>query len=135
MNSAFELHDSTLSGVSESDGSVTVALRPAYLHKSPGRPGTDAGTGWRLDLDLRFSGASVEGLPVRFPVEIADGSLRVGGVEHANVVPLPIPAGAPAELVLILETSSRLVVRGSAVASEPRREAEYVEEFSGGQGG
>lgn len=131
MNSALELHDSTLSALSQSDGAVIVALRPAYLHMSDGHPGTDAGTGWWLDLDLRFPAASVEGVAAAFPVEIVDGSLEVGEHKHRNVIPLPLPRATTVELVLLLQTGGRLVIRGPEVVPEPRREPQYVEQFAG----
>jgi len=134
VNSALELHDSTLSALSESDGEVTLALRPGYLHMSEGRPGVDSGTGWHFDLDLRFPSSSVEGRPSRLPLEIADSSLVVAGVTFENHVPFPVPIGA-ATLTLLLEGGERLVIRGSAIVSVPRREPQYVEEFAGGERG
>lgn len=134
MNSALELHDSTLAGLSEREGSVIVALRPAYLHKSDGQAGVDAGTGWWLDLDLRIAGASVEGSPSTFPVEIMDGSLEASWVKHDNVVPFPLPVGGPIELILVLEAGGRLVIRGSEITPEPRSEPKYAGKFAGGPG-
>jgi hypothetical protein len=45
MNSLIEFHDSTLGEVWSSEKTVVVALRPAYIHQSTGRPGIDSGIG------------------------------------------------------------------------------------------
>src|SRR5262249_15372399 len=123
-----------VSALSESDGVVTLALRPGYLHMSAGRPGVDSGTGWSFDLDLNFPSGSVEGGPSRLPLDIADGNLVVAGSTYQNHVPFPVPIG-PATLTLLLETGERLVVRGAGIVSVPRREPQYVEQFAGGKRG
>ncbi|MBF0502110.1 MAG: hypothetical protein HQM09_18365 [Candidatus Riflebacteria bacterium] len=62
MNTIIELHDSTVAGISELDGTVVVYFQPALLHKSEGRPGYDSGTCWGQDARLVFADASVSGV-------------------------------------------------------------------------
>jgi len=125
VNSALEFRDSTLAAITVSGGDVTLVLRPGYLHMSDGQPGIDDGTGWHLDLDLKFKDGSTDGLPTGLPLDISDGSLRIG-TSTFSLLPFPLPAGE-AELALILETGEQVVVRGTALTSTPRREPQYVE--------
>jgi hypothetical protein len=52
-NAAVEIHDSTLESI-ETHSEVLVAMLSAYVHRSSGRPGIDAGTGWSQTVRLRF---------------------------------------------------------------------------------
>jgi hypothetical protein len=52
-NAAVEIHDSTLERI-EHEGDDIVAVFSAYVHRSAGRPGIDAGSGWSQALHLRF---------------------------------------------------------------------------------
>src|SRR5437016_4648859 len=54
VNECLELHDSTLSHVTFRDGSAVVSLSSAYVHRSPGRPGRDAGSGGYQPATLTF---------------------------------------------------------------------------------
>jgi hypothetical protein len=46
MNTNIELHDSVVANIATLEGAAIVSFQPAYLHKSEGRPGFDAGSGW-----------------------------------------------------------------------------------------
>jgi hypothetical protein len=67
---------------------VVVEFSPAYVHKSHGKPGIDAGTGWVQNARLTLTGATVSGDRPSLPGALWDGSLLVGGSEHDNVVPI-----------------------------------------------
>ncbi len=54
MNSAIEIHDSTLQRIDIHGDALAVTV-DAYIHRSPGRPGVDRGTGWSQLVQLRFA--------------------------------------------------------------------------------
>ena len=57
MNEAIELHDSDLAAVKVAGDAVILCFHPAYIHRSAGKPGIDAGTGWTQDATITISGA------------------------------------------------------------------------------
>jgi hypothetical protein len=132
MNSKIELHDSEVSRIHEIGRSVDIEFSPAYVHKSRGKRGIDAGTGWVQNARLRFTGATVSGDRPSLPVTLWDGSLLVGGLEHDNVVPIPLAARGPVELRLVFASGQEIVVSAESIELELIGEASYVEEFSGG---
>jgi len=80
MNSGIELHDSTLASIQKEDSNLVVCLAPTYVHRSPGRPGVDPGSGGLQDVGLRLADAVVECASAEFPVGIAAGSILVGAI-------------------------------------------------------
>jgi hypothetical protein len=130
VNSGVELHDSTFEGLDVFGGVSLLAFRPAYLHKSVGRPGIDSGTGWVVDLDLRVMDAFLSTMPPPLPADIRGGRLEIGGKRHDNVIVLPFPAETA--LVWMLELDSGdLAIRGSSLILDLRSEPKYVEAFTG----
>jgi hypothetical protein len=134
VNSGVELHDSILAGLEVLSGVALLAFRPAYLHKSVGRPGIDSGTGWVVDLDLRVMDASLSSTPPSLPADVRGGSLEIGGKRHDNVIVLPLPAETTLLLMLELD-SGDLAIRGSNIVLELRSEPKYVEAFTGQEHG
>ena len=129
MNTAIELHDSDLSTIRLDGTSLVLSFAPAYLHRSGGRPGCDAGSGWTQAATLTFSEASVSFLP-DLPSTVYDGWLLVGGVRHDNLVPVGAPFEAPCELGLVVTDSEPMLVRGSGLTVRLEGEPTYVEEFT-----
>jgi len=134
MNEAVEIHDSTLTSIEAENANLVVRLSPAYVHRSEGRPGWDAGSGWLRDVILIVSGAVVESLPSRSPCELCDGTLSVGEASWANVLPLPLSAAGPVLLTLTTSEGESIEIRGAGVEVIPRGEARYVDEFPGAEG-
>ena len=132
MNSAVELHDSTLAGI-EPFGPDVVVLRfaPAYVHRSEGEPGVDPGSGWIRDIDLVIIGAAVESRPAELPCGLADGALALGETCWDNVIPMPLAFSGAVSLSAITCGGELLVVRGSGVTVVPRGEPRHVERFPG----
>ncbi|CAN5714303.1 hypothetical protein BH09VER1_BH09VER1_44660 [soil metagenome] len=128
MNEAIELHDSTLAEITHLDGTVVVSLLPAYLHRSAGVVGTDAGTGWTQAATITFFGAGpvtkVEGLPIW----ISDGTLSVGAVRYRNLIPARGYFEGEVELSLELASPDTVTIRGTSLRIELHGEARYVEE-------
>src|SRR5215469_15090319 len=112
MNSVIEIHDSRVAEISQCDGTVTVHFRPAYLHKSEGRPAVDSGTGWVQEARLVFSKASVIGNFPEWPCDIMDGEIILGGERHCNLIPVPLDVAKVTELRLICDSVHTVTVSG-----------------------
>ncbi|MCB9925558.1 MAG: hypothetical protein H6822_25635 [Planctomycetaceae bacterium] len=89
MPSIIELHDSIVHACIAHGEDIVVHLSPAYLHRTTGHPGVDAGDVFTLDLDLKFSDAVIDEPFVDLPVQLADGRLSVGATCFDNAVPFP----------------------------------------------
>jgi hypothetical protein len=129
VNTIIELHDSTVAEFATRDGESTVQFRPAYLHKSKGRPGFDVGTGWVQEARLLFTGTSVDGLLPQLPCDIIDGDLTVGDERYENAIPVPLDAATPTQLRLIFDPTHTVTIRSRSVRLDLLGEPKYVEEF------
>lgn len=89
LNCCLEFHDSRADSVTTTDGSVSVVFTSAYLHKSEGMPGVDAGTGWTQAATLEFSSARVSGAHDIGDGRIMDRSLEVNGEQRLTGIPIP----------------------------------------------
>ena len=124
---AIEFHDSVLSGVSFSGSEIRVSFVPAYLHRSAGEPGRDAGTGWSVDVELTIHDSIVSALPTVFPSDVWEGTLRVGSREFDNLVPVPLDGESDVQLVLTLNSGEVLRVAGARVELRAIGEYKFVE--------
>lgn len=130
LNSAIELHDSTVASVVHVGQLIQVALRPAYVHKTAGIPGTDPGSGYVQDFILEFSAGRVEADFGALPAEILHGQLFVDGQTIDNMVNLPCEITGAVSLQVNLGPDYRkAIVSGSGVKVTPAGDAVYVEEF------
>lgn len=127
MNRAIELHDTVVGRIETTGDVVIVELSPAYVHKSNGRPGWDAGMGAWQHAVLRFVGASIDDQRQTFaslagehptlPEYLGDGTLHVGGCVYPNLIPIPL-AGGPAELHMVFGSGHELTIRAESIALE-----------------
>ena len=130
MNAAIELHDSEVAAVvATPEGGVVVRLAPAYVHRSAGRPGIDAGSGWLQAVELAFASAVIEGPLPELPCELDGGTLT--GVESRGMVPLPYATDAAVHFEAHTLTGGRISARGRGLTVRAAGEARYVEEFPG----
>jgi hypothetical protein len=60
MNACFEFHDSVLASIKEEGARCILEFRPAYVHRSEGSPGVDAGDGFWQDLQIVIGGAKIK---------------------------------------------------------------------------
>ena len=131
MNTAIELHDSTIVAIEPAGSDLVVTLSPVYVHESRGTPGVHSGVGFWQDARLRLRGASLVILPSNVPVDISDGFLAAGTQRWANVVPVPLDVTADCRLWLQLCDGSQCDLHAVGIALElfgtPRRQ----ETFSG----
>jgi len=129
VNEAIELHDSELATVTFAGASAVVSFRPAYLHRSAGRPACDAGSGWLQPATLVISAASVSAR-IQLPATVSAGSLRLGAELHENIIPAGGTFAGPIELSLLLTTSESLIIRGDHVTISLEGDPTYLEDVN-----
>jgi hypothetical protein len=129
-NVALELHDSTLESI-EQEGNVLVARFSAYIHRSSGAPGVDAGTGWSQSVHFRVGRARVTGSPGLLPMEILGGRLIVSGRIFENVVPMPLIDAGPVCVQLRGSNSLDFIIDGEGIEANVVGPAKYLEPFPG----
>ncbi len=130
MNSAIEIHDSYLTSIRKQGDKVQLHLS-AYIHKSDGTPGTDAGTGWTQEVRVLFGGGTFEGSITEWPADLYDGTLEIDGEASENIIPIPLDRKGTIQLTLKPKSDDAIVVRGNSVRLELEGIAKYVEEFPG----
>lgn len=130
MNTVIEIHDSRVTAIVSRDGTVIVHFQPAYLHKSEGRPGVDAGTGWVQEARLIFTDAAASGVYPEWPCSVMEGELMADGERHPNLIPVPFETSMPTELRLGFNSADTVTVTGRGARLELIGEPRYVEEFS-----
>jgi hypothetical protein len=133
MNEAIELHDSELVTVSSMGDSTVLSFCPAYIHRSEGRPGIDAGTGWTQAVTLTIRGASGFS-PVALPATVSTGWLRIGGDLRRNVIPAAGTFEGPIEFSAVVfakefTIKGDIIIRGSHLTIASQGEPSYVEDF------
>jgi hypothetical protein len=55
----------------------------------------------------------------------------VGHQTIENIIPLPLDYRGDVQLILVTQTDSGVVVRGSAISATPVGEPKFIEEFPG----
>lgn len=131
MPSIIELHDSVVQRCTADGDDVEVRLSPAYLHRTTGRPGFDAGDVFTLDIDLRFSVAVIDVPFVEVPVQLADGCFAVGDATFRNAIPFPFDRNGPvvAEFIDCHGRVARIVSR--SLTLHPVSNEIFLESFPG----
>lgn len=118
MNRALELFDSRVSQVlAAEDATVRVVFSHGYVHQSPGRPGSDPGTGWSQELAIVLHEARVASPPPVLPNQIAEGFLEFGNT-RLDLIPLPFKRRGPAALHLTFSDGSTVEVEGAGTMVE-----------------
>ena len=129
---AVEFHDSVLARVERAGQRVRLVFEPAYVHRSSGEPALDPGTGWSVNVELTIYGTTGFTLRSKLPCDVRDGSLRVGGHEFENAVPLPFQCRGEVLLTIELTSGEVLKVSGKRVALRVVGAYDFVENFSAG---
>ncbi len=123
---AIELHDSEIVRAVREGEDLVLHLQ-AYVHHSAGTPGRDAGTGWIHAAEFRFRDARTATLPQDPSGIVGDGVLRVGELELANLVPLPVPAEGPVRFEAELTNGGTLEIEARAVLVQLLGDGECLE--------
>jgi hypothetical protein len=134
MNSLIEIHDSVIDALSETSSMVVLHFSAVYIHKSPGIPGVDAGTGWVQKAKLTIADAVIKSTFTSYPADLLYGYLRLGDDTLENEIPIPLKFKGVIELRLETWNDQVILISGSGVELELIGEAEYVEEVPPDQG-
>jgi hypothetical protein len=129
---AIEFHDSVLSRIDQTGEQVGLSFEPAYVHRSSGDPGRDAGTGWSVSVELKIFGSTVQVQIPHLPGRVWDGGLRTNDVEFTNVVPLPLESVGNVRLALELTTGELVKVTGNRATLSVTGPYRFVEHVRGG---
>jgi hypothetical protein len=127
-STAIELHDSLLERI-ERVGDSIVAIFTAYVHRSAGEPGRDAGSGWTQAAQMTLLFA--RGAASDDPLEIADGSIVTTSGAYANVIPVPFRAEGATRLELHGSRGEAVTIEAEGIAVELVGDATFVEAFPG----
>lgn len=109
MNSAIELHDSEGLRVEAVGDGTGFVLLDAYVHRSEGRPGWEAGEGGFQRVRLTFENMAIDGLVGELPAYIYEGSLATGDAVLYNLIELPASYSGKAVFKLMLSEDARLL--------------------------
>jgi hypothetical protein len=130
-NRAIEIHDSELASLAIEVGHIVLSFSSAYIHQTEGRPGIDAGTGWRQHAVIRIRGEVASGALTKLPCGLVEGYLELDGQESDNLIPIPLSFTGDVELALTSEFDEAIKIRGNHIALGLLHEPEFVEKFSG----
>jgi hypothetical protein len=129
---AIEFHDSVLSRIDQTGEQVRLSFEPAYVHRSSGDPGRDAGTGWSVNVELTVFGSVPRVTLPHLPGDVWDGGLRINDLEFENVVPLPFESTGDISLALELTSGELVQVTGTRAALSVVGQYEFVENVPAG---
>ncbi len=129
MNEGIELHDSVIAAIVVSDTSTVVSFSIAYVHRSHGLAGSDAGSVYIQPATLTFIGASPVPLPMDFGEYISDGFLRIDDTVYDNLIPTGGSFEGAIEFSVVLSTAETLTIRAQQVHTQFQGEPRYLEEF------
>ena len=130
MNAALEFHDSEVSSAAGANGTFRILFSEAYIHRSHGRPGVDAGAGYIQKAELVFSVASWSGASDLCVGDLSAGSLFVNG-EKLSLVPLPFSASGRVVAEFVFASGATLSVSASSVVCTCNGEPRFVENYAG----
>lgn len=129
---AIEFHDSVPGRVVVSGQQARLLFEPAYIHRSTGEPGLDAGTGWLADVEMVILGSAGGPSSLVLPVDVWDGTLCAGNREFQNVVPLPFEGHGEVRLALELNNGAVVEITGESVQLRVVGEYRFVEDVPAG---
>ena len=130
MNASIEFHDSKVKLAEGINGTFRLLFSAAYVHRSEGRPGVDAGAGYVQPAEVVFSSASWSEPTAACVGNLSDGWVSVDG-EKLSLVPLPFSASGLVSAEFVFESGAVLSVSASSIACSPTGEPRYVENYAG----
>lgn len=138
MNQIIELHDSEVAAIWFDNDEAIIIFSSAYLHRSTGEPGVDAGSGWIQRAELVIGDADETDLTELAFITVYGGSLEIDGIVHKNGIPIPLDSRGRIKLKLEVCDAdynfSSIEIAGKWAKLSLLGEARYVEEFSGMDG-
>jgi hypothetical protein len=129
MNAALEFHDSKVQQICSVDDTLRIIFSAAYIHRSQGRPGIDAGIGYTQRVEIVFSGASWSETISECRGAISDGELSINGEVH-SLISVPLFALGAISANFIFVSGVHFTVRASAVTCSCLGDPQFVENSS-----
>jgi|SRR6185437_15815677 len=129
MNQSVEFHDSVLGHAEKSGDLIALHFSRAYIHRSAGEPGVNAGDGLVQPLLLSFSGASYVGNLEAASGWVSDGYVSVSGNRY-SLVPLPFNQTGEVRAEFVFTSGLTLSISASSVCSKLLGEPRWVERFA-----
>jgi len=130
LNAAIELHDSVVQSIFRNQLYLLVALRPAWIHKTTGTPGVDAGSCFVQDVILEFGTAETAGEIGDLPADMLDGELRIEDMVFSNMITLPCEFVGATSFSIHLSPDYRAIsITGHGIKAKLEGEPRYIQEF------
>ncbi len=131
MKSALEFHDSDVVELRASETTLHMIFEPAYVHRSEGRPGVDAGSGFLQPAEIVFSGAKLTEKDGPCSGAISEGVITVSGKRFDSVLPLPFNQSGKASAEFTFESGAVLSVTATGVSCASTGPAVLVDGYEG----
>lgn len=132
MFTYFEFHDSVLAGFTEEGAKCVLDFRPAYVHRSEGRPGIDPGDGFWQDLRIVVCDAKIKKPDLVLPADIDDGLLTVGEIRMSNIAPTQFREEKKVVMKLFtMAGGAEIEIEGTSIEVQTIGEPRFAEHFPG----
>ena len=131
MKSALEFHDSDVVELRPDGSTLHMIFEPAYVHRSNGRPGVDAGSGFLQPAEIVFTGAQFNEKDGPCRGAISEGMIAVAGKKFDSVFPLPFEASGKVAAEFTFESGAVLSVTAAGVSCASTGPAELVDGYDG----
>jgi hypothetical protein len=126
---ALEFHDSEIARASIEGPDLVLTFSAAYVHRSSGNPGIDAGQGYLAPLVLAFRGARCTGDLSRCIGTLSDGALDGPDIPR-GLLPLPFTTTNPVHAHLQFTNGTTLDVHAAGMDCRITGEERFVESFA-----
>jgi hypothetical protein len=121
MKSAMEWHDSELFAIDAASASEGAILLDAYVHWKVEEAGDTAVEGGNQRVKISVRSMRFQDFVPEMPTDIYRGVLVLGGMEHNDLVRLPMRFEGEVRLILtMLDDGRELPVSGTGTAIEER---------------
>ena len=124
---SIELAGSVIASVTSQDDQVVIRFEPAYLIKT--MTGSDERTKWKQNVELVFTGASLEDLgQLNFPVTCAGGDVGENIYTYRDMIPVPLDSRGSAHCDLgLVDAEQRIRVQGESLKLVQEGVPKYME--------
>lgn len=130
MNEAIEFHDSKVQLAEGASDVFRIVFSSAYVHRSEGQPGIDAGTGYTQQAELTFTSATWSKSPLPYVGKLSEGFLMLSGKKH-SIISMPLSVSGKIEAELVFVSGAVLYISASSVSCKFTSEAHFVENYAG----
>jgi hypothetical protein len=128
MKSMLEWHDSELVAIDAASGSEGAILLDAYVHRKVEEAGDTAVEGGNQRVKISVPSMRFQDFVPEMPTDIYGGVLVLGGMEHHDLVRLPMRFEGEVRLILtMLDDGRELLFTGTGIAIEADGEFRFVE--------